>query len=85
MDKPEASSEVAKASGSSTDTTEETTAVSAAEEDAEDHLFIKRATVQYTGTAAPNEQVEHVLLIDQKNAFSLWSHVLWLLINKVVD
>ena len=71
MDKPEASSEVAEACGSSTDTKEETAAVSAAEEDTEDHLFIKRATVQYTDTAAANEQVEHVLLIDQKNAFSL--------------
>ena len=66
MDKPEASSEVAEANGSSADTKEETTAVSTAEQDTDDHLFVKRATVQYTATAAPNEQVEH----DWKNSFS---------------
>ena len=57
IDKPEASSEVTEANDGSTDAREETAGVSVAEQDTACRLFVKRATVVYTATEAPYEQV----------------------------
>ena len=48
---------MAEASTASIDERTEATAVSAAGQDAEDRLFVKRATVVYTAPDAPDKQV----------------------------
>jgi len=47
---------VPEADTSSTEVTQETV-ISSAEQDAEDRLFFKRATIVYTAIDAPHEQV----------------------------
>ena len=49
-----------EADTSSTEVRQDTSTISLAEQDEEDRLFFKRATVVYTATAAPYEQVVHI-------------------------
>jgi len=51
---------VPEADTSCTEARQETTAISSAEEDTGDRLFFKRATIVYTATDPPHEQVVHV-------------------------
>jgi len=51
---------VPEADTSSTEARQDIDVSSSAEQDAEDRLFFKRATIVYTAIAAPCEQVAHV-------------------------
>jgi len=62
---------VPEADTSCTEARQETSAVSPAEEYAEDRLFFKRATIVYTSIAAPYEQVYTFDLFINVNHLSL--------------